>query len=79
MDAATDEIGRSYSVGKTLDEFIGEVKAGAGKRYSPFVADILDNEGLYSDLGYLLTEGRKKVYKDTFKLLRTLQGEDFTE
>lgn len=79
MDAATDEIGRSYSVGKTLDEFIGEVKAGAGKRYSPFVADILDNEGLYSDLGYLLTEGRKKVYKDTFKLLRTLGGEDFTE
>lgn len=79
MDAATDEIGRSYSVGKTLDEFIGEVKAGAGKRYSPFVAKVLDDEGLYGDLEYLLDKGRKKVYKETFKLLRSLQGEDFSE
>ncbi|MEE3409241.1 MAG: hypothetical protein VZQ95_07620, partial [Erysipelotrichaceae bacterium] len=41
MDAATDSIGRSYNRGKTLDEYIDEVRAGSGTRYAPWLADIL--------------------------------------
>ena len=72
MDAATDRVGRSYSRGKTLDELIKEIDEGAGKRYSPYVAEILNAPGTYADLKYLLDEGRNQLYRDTFTILKDL-------
>ena len=72
MDAATDRVGRSYSRGKTLDELINEINEGSGKRYSPYVAEILNDPGTYEDIKYLLDEGRNQIYRDTFGLLTDL-------
>ncbi len=41
IDAATDVIGRSYSIGKTLEMVIAEIDEGRGTRYSPHIAAIL--------------------------------------
>ncbi len=73
MDAATDTAGRSYNKGKTLDEYIGEVKEGAGTRYAPYLPELLEKEDVRRDLNYLLTDMRNMTYRDTFVMLRRLQ------
>ncbi len=69
MDTATDKIGRSYNDGIELEDYIKEVKEGAGTRYAPYMAEILEVPEVVEDMKYLLTEGRKKVYRDTYRLL----------
>ncbi len=69
MDTATDKIGRSYNDGIELEDYIKEVKEGAGTRYAPYMAEILERPEVARDMKYLLTEGRKKVYRDTYRLL----------
>ncbi len=73
MDAATDSIGRGYGGGKSLDQFIDEVRAGAGTRYSPVIAKMIEEDQVKKDLEYLLSEGRNSTYRDTFLLLRGVQ------
>lgn len=72
LDAATDGVGRSYRKGKTLAEFKKELARGAGTRYAPYVAQIFDDPSTYQDLSYLLKNGRKKLYDDTYFLLKSL-------
>ena len=72
MDAATDRVGRSYSKGKTIEEFIKEIEEGAGTRYAPFMAKLLAEPAVAEDIKYLLDEGRNKLYRDTFNLLLDL-------
>ena len=72
MDAATDRVGRSYSRGKTPEEFAKEVSDGAGTRYSPYVAELLNDPGTKEDISYLLSEGRSRIYRETFGLLTEL-------
>ena len=74
LDAATDRVGRSYSRGKTPEELTEEIKAGAGTRYAPFMAELLENTVVAADIRYLLDEGRSKLYRDTFNLLMELFG-----
>ena len=69
MDTATDKIGRSYNDGIELEDYIKEVKEGSGTRYAPYMAKILELPEVVEDMKYLLTEGRKKVYRDTYRLL----------
>ena len=73
MDAATDTVGRSYSKGKSLDEFIKEVEDGAGTRYAPFAAELLTLPEVRQDLECLLTERRQQAYLKTYNLLRGVQ------
>ncbi|MBP5281309.1 MAG: HD domain-containing protein [Lachnospiraceae bacterium] len=72
LDAATDRVGRSYSKGKSYDEYKAEVRDGAGTRYAPWMAEILDAPEVEGDVRYLLDEGRKELYRDTFKLLKDI-------
>ena len=72
LDAATDSVGRSYRQGKTLADFHEELKTGAGTRYSPDVAQLFDDPMTYQDLSYLLKYGRKKLYDETYFLLKDL-------
>ncbi len=72
MDAATDTVGRSYNKGKTFDEFAGEVKDGAGTRYAIYFPALFEMPEVKRDLEYLLTEGRQKVYHQTYQLLRSV-------
>ena len=73
MDAATDSIGRSYNKGKTLEEYIAEVQEGAGTRYAPYLAELLTLPRVISDLEYLLSTGRRDVYRSAYLLLKGVQ------
>ena len=70
MDAATDNVGRSYKNGKSLETYIEEVREGAGTRYAPYLPELLDDPEVRKDLQELLTEGRRDDYRSTFELLR---------
>ncbi len=72
MDAATDRVGRSYSRGKTLEEFVNEVDESAGRRYAPYMAKLLPDPGTVADIRYLLDEGRQQIYRSTFRTLMDL-------
>ncbi|MCL2169112.1 MAG: HD domain-containing protein [Defluviitaleaceae bacterium] len=68
LDAATDNIGRSYAQTKTLQEVIGEFEHEAGTRYNPDIAKALKNcNELQQKLAHCLDEERKDVYYNTYK------------
>ncbi len=70
LDAATDTVGRSYSRGKTFAEFEQEIAAGAGTHYAPFLVDLFRQPTLRADIDYLLSDGRERLYRDTYSLIR---------
>ncbi|MBO4337090.1 MAG: hypothetical protein J5842_03365 [Lachnospiraceae bacterium] len=72
LDAATDSIGRSYQNGKTIDDFIGELKEGSGSRYAPWLLDLFADKAVREDLTYLLREGRKQNYRNMYYMLREM-------
>jgi len=72
LDAATDAVGRSYSGGKTLEEFIAEVLPACGTHYPPWLAGLLSDEETVRELRDLLREGRRDAYGSTYELLREM-------
>ncbi len=76
LDAATDGVGRSYRPGKTMDDFQKELEEGAGTRYAPYMKELFGEPAIRDDLAYLLENGREKLYKDTYYLLRDLLKKD---
>lgn len=72
LDAATDTIGRSYNRGKTMDDFIGELKEGSGTRYAPWLLELVAKEEVLADLLFLLEDGREKNYYNTYHLLKNV-------
>ncbi len=72
LDAATDTIGRSYSVGKTLQAFCREVDEGAGTRYAPCFPELLSLPECQKDIGYMLSDGRERMYRETYRLLKRM-------
>lgn len=73
MDAATDTVGRSYSKGKTLAQFMEELKEGSGTRYAPWLYDLYEDPVVFNDVEYMLNEGRQLNYKETYNLLRDVK------
>ena len=69
LDAATDTIGRNYKQGKTLEEFLEELRAGKGTRYSPDIVELFDDQDVVNDIRDLLTHEREDNYKKTYELL----------
>lgn len=69
MDAATDIVGRSYKRGKTLDEFIEELREGSGTRYAPFLLELFEDEEVRSELETILNSGRDNKYRHTYTIL----------
>ena len=74
MDAATDSIGRSYSTGKTFEQYEAEVCEGAGTRYAPYFPELLKMQEVRDDIMWLLTEGRRRAYRNTYYLLKDIQS-----
>lgn len=72
LDAATDGVGRSYRPGKTLENIKNELKEGSGTRYAPYMAELFEDPATYEDLEYLLKNGRRRMYRDTYFLLKDL-------
>ena len=76
MDAATDSVGRSYNQGKTIEEYIAEVREGSGTRYAPWLSELFENEDLKKDIRFILTTGREQTYRDTFILLKNVKEKE---
>ena len=72
LDAATDTVGRSYSRGKTMDDFILELKEGAGTRYASYLPELFDDAALRRDLRFLLQQGRRSSYSKVYRQLKDL-------
>ena len=72
LDAATDTIGRSYNKGKGVEEFTEELREGSGTRYAPWLCELFEDPSVQSDIDYMLQEGRKLNYRNTYYLLRDI-------
>jgi len=72
LDAATDGVGRSYQEGKSLKEYERELKEGAGTRYAPYLPELFADPVVHEEMEFLLSEGRSKLYQDTYYLLRKM-------
>ena len=70
LDAATDSIGRSYKSGKSIDEFMEELREGKGTRYAPYVVDILEDVYVRMELRALLIKCRSENYRRTYEILK---------
>jgi HD-GYP domain-containing protein (c-di-GMP phosphodiesterase class II) len=76
LDAATDTVGRSYSRGKTFSDYEQEIIEGAGSRYAPFLPELFQQPMLRQDIEYLLETGRKKMYRESFYLLKNAESKN---
>lgn len=76
LDAATDTVGRSYKQGKTLDDFIAELKDGLGTRYAPFLMELFEDPKVYKELQTILSDGRDDKYRHTFTVLKEMLTQD---
>ncbi len=70
LDAATDTVGRSYNRGKTFSDYEQEITEGSGTRYAPFLPELFKQPELRKEIEYLLDTGRKKIYRESFYLLK---------
>ncbi len=62
LDAATDNIGRCYTMAKSVDDLVSEFRAQKGTRYAPYVVALFDDPGFTSNLKAHLDERRKRIY-----------------
>lgn len=70
IDAATDTLGRNYTVPKTLDDVLHEFVKGKSTRYSPIIVDFLvKDQNLQNVLNELLIKGRKEAYYFVYDML----------
>ena len=66
IDAATDNIGKVYGGGKSLETVCFEIKMLAGTRYSPVVAALLEDETVLTELTRILEEERPEAYYEAY-------------
>lgn len=79
IDAATDFIGRSYKVHKSLEECLGELQQGKGTLYCPELVDILlTTPPLRTKLRRLLNQGRIHTYCEVYGIALTELPEEET-
>jgi len=69
MDAATDDVGRSYAEAKSFQTLVEELRRGSGTRYSPRIVALLDDPELYRDLSARLAAERQRIYCDIYREL----------
>ena len=72
LDAATDKVGRNYKRGKTLEQYVEELKDGKGTRYAPDVVDLFNDPEVSKDIEEVLQNARDNNYRKTFTLLKSL-------
>ena len=66
IDAATDNIGRPYGLGKTLEQLIQEFDGGRDTRYNSYICDLLHQEEIQHKINYVTNERRKVIYCDIY-------------
>ncbi len=73
MDAATDNVGRSYSASKQFPALIQELRDGGGVRYSPKIVALFDNSRFSAELERIVKKSRNEIY---FNVYRSIDGHD---
>lgn len=66
IDAATDDIGRPYGLGKTLEQVMAEFDAGKDTRYSGYICELLHREDIQRKIGHVMKERRRDLYCDIY-------------
>ena len=69
LDAATDFAGRSYKIGKTIEQEIGEIREGSGTRYASWLPELLARPEVRQEIEIILTKVRDENYGKAFQLL----------
>jgi len=67
IDSATDDIGYTCLEAVSLEEVCAEIKAGAGKQFSPIVTTALCNKTVLADLRNILDAERKDAYYKAYQ------------
>ncbi len=73
MDAATDDIGRSYVAAKRYEALVEELFRGRGTYYAPEIVDLFRDQTFRENLGRDLREQRRKTYCQVYRELAELQ------
>lgn len=66
MDAATDNIGRSYAASKAFSTLLQEFRAGSGTRYCPEVVALFDSGEFSAELERTLVRNRQEIYYSVY-------------
>ncbi len=66
LDAATDNIGRPYGQGKTLEHMMEEFDGMRDGRYCGYVSDLLHVEEIRKKIEYVLGERRRAIYCEIY-------------
>jgi HD-GYP domain-containing protein (c-di-GMP phosphodiesterase class II) len=67
IDAATDDIGRSYQLCKTDDAIMDEIIAMSPDRYNPDIAEALQDENLRKSIKFILQVVRPECYFEAYR------------
>lgn len=62
IDAATDNIGRPYGLGKTLEQLMEEFDSMKDTRYCGYICELLHIPEVKQQVEYILQETRRKIY-----------------
>lgn len=73
MDAATDNVGRSYAASKEFSTLLEELRKGSGVRYCPEVVALFDNSAFSEELERTLLRTRREIY---YAVYRPADGQD---
>lgn len=72
-DAATDILGRNYTIGKDFYTLLEELKAGAGSRYNPDIVKVItESKRLQQNLSNLTSAGRYSIYYEAYQFIENL-------
>lgn len=66
IDAATDNIGRPYGFGKTLEDLLVEFDADKEVRYSGYISELLHVEEIQRKINHVIYDRRKEIYCDIY-------------
>lgn len=66
IDAATDNIGRPYGIGKTLEDLIAEFDRDKEVRYSGYISELLHEEEVQRKIDHVIYGRRKEIYCDIY-------------
>lgn len=66
IDAATDNIGRPYGLGKTLEQVTAEFDSARGTRYCGRISELLHVEEIRQKINHMINERRKEIYCDIY-------------
>lgn len=66
IDAATDNIGRPYGQGKTLEQLMEEFDGMKDSRYSGYICDLLHVDEVKKQIEHVLYVRRREIYCDIY-------------